>query len=123
MRTITTLLILLSLTGCTQALRLYSPVYPMEDGTNITQPTAPVRNQAITRATRNAERWCLQFASRYKVVSMAISYQGVYEDAQEAEQKARKASLYTLGIYDDRRPDDYQAELVFRCNREDQESK
>jgi len=109
----------LILSACSSQPNLYSPVLPMEDGSLFTSPTAPSKDKALVRATRNAERYCAHQNKSYSVVTMKSIYEGVLESeaaANKVEKSMAIASKVTMGIVTPGTDTDYRMELAFRCN-------
>lgn len=103
-------LALVALAGCASGPRLYSPVIPMADGSLFTSPTANSKEKALTRATRNAERYCEHYNQRYAVIKINDIYEGVLA-ADDADGAAQAVSM-TLATLEGKA---HRVELAFKC--------
>jgi hypothetical protein len=110
----------LALAGCATGPNLYSPVLPMEDGTNLTESSAIEESLTVVRVTRNAERWCNHYQGTplYRVVDMITTYHGVLGSADAARRVnmgKHVARRLSLGVLDERTDSDWKTALIFRC--------
>jgi hypothetical protein len=110
----------LALAACAGGPNLYSPVLPMEDGTNVTESYGIEENVTVVRVTRNAERWCEHYhkSRRYTVADMMTTYHGILGSADAARKVSvgkNVARRLSLGVLDERTESDWKTVLIFRC--------
>lgn len=113
-------LAVLALAGCASSPKLYSPVLPMEDGTNTTETMGKTEQQSMVMATRNAERYCKFYTDspRYVVISRKTDYAGLLSDedtARNIEKGVVIASRLSFGVIPAGIDTDWRTTLVFKC--------
>lgn len=119
MKTPLSILALLTVSACSSAPDLYSPVIPMRDGTLHTANTTSSEAKSLVRTTRNAERYCKSLQSQgYLTDSIKTEYNpdkyslSQLTDDNEATRKVED-NLEAAGILSDNGT--YTTTLVFVC--------
>lgn len=105
----------LAFTGCKSTPNLYSAVLPMSNGTYETTTTANSKSKSLTRATRNAERYCDSINKNYIVITINKKYDGLLQNEKAASTVNKALSVASAGIISPNTNTDYITELTFKC--------